>query len=74
METGAASFREKKREDNMFEKENGDQQSHGVGAGAKSDGSTERQPDVVDDHPGKSRSTFYTSHSVILYVCRFFQI
>lgn len=47
-------------------KENGEQRSNGIQAGAKSVRS-DRQPDVVDDHPGKSRSTFYSSHSVILY-------
>lgn len=75
MEKEAASFRLKKREDDMFEKEdgeetpkeNGDQRSNGIGADAKSDRSTDRQPDVVDDHPGKSRSTFHTSHLLFMF-------
>ena len=39
-------------------KENGGQQSNGISGVDKSDGSEDRQPDVVDDHPSKSRSTF----------------
>ena len=54
----------------MFEKEegeetpneNGEQQSNGIQADAKSD-RTDRQPDVVDDHPGKSRFTLNSCHS-----------
>lgn len=75
VEKEAASLRQQKREDDMFEKEgeetlkeNGEQQSNGIGADVKSDRSTDRQPDVVDDHPGKSRSTLHTSHPVILCV------
>ncbi|KAK8543560.1 hypothetical protein V6N13_076364 [Hibiscus sabdariffa] len=37
-------------------KENGERQSNGIEKDAKSDRSAERQPDVVDDHPSKSRS------------------
>lgn len=83
MEKEAASLRHKKRQDDdMFEKEdgeetpkeNGEQQSNGIEADAKSSRSTDRQPDVVDDHPGKSRSTFHSSHSVFLYAYRFFPI
>ncbi|GMI92851.1 hypothetical protein HRI_002954400 [Hibiscus trionum] len=37
-------------------KENGKQQSNGIEKDAKSDRSAERPPDMVDDHPNKSRS------------------
>ncbi|KAF8393257.1 hypothetical protein HHK36_021498 [Tetracentron sinense] len=37
-------------------RKNGDLHSNGVEAEAKSDRSSDRQPDVVDDHPSKSRS------------------
>lgn len=56
-------------------KENGGRRSLGVEADVASDRSQDRLPDVVDDHPGKSRSTFHSSHtSVILYCYRFIQI
>lgn len=56
-------------------KENGGRRSNGIKADATSDRSEDRPPDVVDDHPGKSRSTFHSSHtSVILYCYRFIQI
>ncbi|XP_038696180.1 peptidyl-prolyl cis-trans isomerase CYP95-like isoform X2 [Tripterygium wilfordii] len=44
------------KESSRSPKENGEQHSNGIEAYAKSNGSTDRQPDVVDDHPGKSRS------------------
>lgn len=61
--------------DEEFLKENGERHSNGIGADSRSDRSEERQPDVMDDHPGKSRSTFHPCHtSVILYAYHFFQI
>ncbi|XP_061376394.1 peptidyl-prolyl cis-trans isomerase CYP95-like isoform X1 [Gastrolobium bilobum] len=39
-----------------FSKENGEQHRNGIGANHRSDRGEERQPDVMDDHPGKSRS------------------
>lgn len=36
-------------------KENGDRRSNGIEDDARSNGSPDRRPDVVDDHPGKSR-------------------
>ncbi|GAU15109.1 hypothetical protein TSUD_08470, partial [Trifolium subterraneum] len=39
-----------------FPKENGVQRSNGIGVNHSPDGSEERQPDVMDDNPGKSRS------------------
>lgn len=69
-----ASTRRKKREEES-PKENGEQRSNGVEVDANSDRSGDRQPDVVDDHPGKSRSTFNSCHtSVILYAYRLFKI
>ena len=57
-------------------KENGERRNNGIGgADYGSDRSEERQPDVMDDHSGKTRSTFLFSHtSVISYVYHFFQI
>ncbi|KAI5393830.1 peptidyl-prolyl cis-trans isomerase CYP95 isoform X2 [Lathyrus oleraceus] len=43
-------------EDGEFPKENGAQRSNGIGANHRSDRYEERQPDVMDDNPGKSRS------------------
>lgn len=59
-----------------FSKENGERHSNGIGgADYRSDRSEERQPDVLDDHSGKTRSTFLFSHtSVISYAYHFFQI
>lgn len=49
-------------------KENGEQRSNGIEAVSKSDRSADGQPDIVDDHRGKSRSTFHSCHtSLILY-------
>ncbi|WJX09838.1 peptidylprolyl isomerase [Trifolium repens] len=39
-----------------FPKENGAQHSNGIGVNYRPDRSEERQPDVMDDNPGKSRS------------------
>lgn len=57
-------------------KENGERRNNGIGgADYGSDRSEERQPDVMDDHSGKTRSTFFFSHtSVISYAYHFFQI
>ncbi|KAK1370019.1 PPIase cyclophilin-type domain-containing protein [Heracleum sosnowskyi] len=44
------------REDGEFPRENGQRKSNGIEMETKSEKSSERQPDVVDDHPGKSRS------------------
>lgn len=82
MDDAAASVHHKKREEaevlekeGASPKENGEKRSNGHGAGVKYDKSADRQPDIVDDHPGKSRSSFHSCHtSVILYAYRFFQI
>lgn len=56
-------------------KENGAQPSNGIRANYRPDRSEERQHDVMDDNPGKSRSTFQSCHtSVITYAYHFFQI
>lgn len=45
-------------------RENGDQRINGIETEAKSEKSADRQqPDIVDDHRGKSRSTFHSPHS-----------
>ncbi|KAF5748206.1 peptidyl-prolyl cis-trans isomerase CYP95-like isoform X1 [Tripterygium wilfordii] len=44
------------KESSRFPKENGERHSNGIEADAQSNGSADREPDVVDDHPGKSRS------------------
>ncbi|XP_038711017.1 peptidyl-prolyl cis-trans isomerase CYP95-like isoform X1 [Tripterygium wilfordii] len=44
------------KESSRSPKENGERHSNGIEADAKSNGSADREPDVVDDHPGKSRS------------------
>lgn len=60
-------------EEEEFPKENGGRRSNGIGTNYRSDRNEERQPDVVDDHPGKSRSTFQSCHtSVISYAYHFF--
>ena len=78
-----ASSRRKKRDEAILlekeegesPKENGEQRSNGIEKDAKSDRSEDRQPDVVDDHPGKSRSTLHSCHtSVILFAYRLFKI
>lgn len=55
-------------------KENGGQLTNGIGADYRSDRSEERQPDVMDDHPGKSRSISSFVTPVISYVNHIFQI
>ena len=58
-----------------FPKENGVQPSNGIMTNYRPDRSEERQHDVMDDNPGKSRSTFQSCHtSVISYAYHFFQI
>lgn len=55
-------------------KENGERQD-GAGEDSKSDRSANGQPDVVDDHPGKSRSNLYSACTrIIIYSYEFFQI
>ncbi|KAJ7958751.1 Peptidyl-prolyl cis-trans isomerase [Quillaja saponaria] len=63
IEKEVATIHKKKREEvDMLDKEedspkeNGEQRSNGIGADSKSDRSEDRQPDVLDDHPGNSRS------------------
>lgn len=51
------------KEDGRSIRENGEQQSNGVRADSKSDRIADRQPDIVDDHLGKSRSTFHFCHT-----------
>jgi peptidyl-prolyl isomerase G (cyclophilin G) len=56
-------------------KENGERHSNGTGAAYRSDRSEERQPDVMDDHLGKSRSTSLSCHTlVICYGYNFFHL
>lgn len=43
-------------------KENGGKQTNGYERDSRSDRNGTRQPDVVEDHPGKSRSTLNSSH------------
>lgn len=82
MDGDASSNHHKKREqeivlekESAFPKENGEQRSNGLRTDPKYDKTADRQPDIVDDHPGKSRSSFDSCHtSVILYAYRFFQI
>ena len=62
-------------EEEEFPKENGERHSNGNEANYRSDRSEGRQPDVMDDQPGKSRSTFHSCHtSVIYYAYHFFKI
>ncbi|KAK3023892.1 hypothetical protein RJ639_044514 [Escallonia herrerae] len=44
------------REEGEYPKENGEPQSNGIEVDNRSEKSADRQPDIVDDHPGKSRS------------------
>lgn len=74
MEKNIAPNHNRRRESNMLEndgrspKENGQQRSNGIEASSKSEQSADKQPDIVDDHPGKSRSTFNSCHtSLIVY-------
>jgi peptidyl-prolyl isomerase G (cyclophilin G) len=48
-------------------KENGERHSNGTGAAYRSDRSEERQPDVMDVHLGKSRSTSLSCHTLVIY-------
>lgn len=80
MEKNIAPNHNRRRESNMLEndgrspKENGQQRSNGIEASSKSEQSADKQPDIVDDHPGKSRSTFNSCHtSLIVYAYWFFQ-
>lgn len=54
-------------EELRYPNENGDQQSNGYEKDARSAKNDDGQPDVVEDHPGKSRSTFNSSHISSLY-------
>ena len=48
-------------------KENGERRSNGIAeVNSKSDRCCERQPDIVDDHPGKSRSTLHSCHASVI--------
>lgn len=49
-------------EEFRYPKENGEQQSNGYEKDSRSGRNEDGQPDVVEDHPGKSRSTFNSSH------------
>lgn len=49
------------KEDGKSVRENGEQRSNGIQADSKSDKIADR--DIVDDHPGKSRSTFNSCHT-----------
>ena len=53
-------------------KENGEQKTNGYERDAISGRSGDRQPDVVEDHPGKSRSKFPFFHVTSLYAYQFF--
>lgn len=62
-------------EEEEFPKENGEWHSNGTGANHRSDRREGRQPDVMDDQLGKSRSTFHSCHtSFISYAYHFFKI
>uniref|UniRef100_A0A803MJT1 peptidylprolyl isomerase n=1 Tax=Chenopodium quinoa TaxID=63459 RepID=A0A803MJT1_CHEQI len=51
--------------------ENGEQRSNGYDKDARSGRNEDRQPDVVEDHLGKSRSTINSSYISSLYAYRF---
>uniref|UniRef100_A0A3Q7HNV6 PPIase cyclophilin-type domain-containing protein n=1 Tax=Solanum lycopersicum TaxID=4081 RepID=A0A3Q7HNV6_SOLLC len=64
----AVSLHHKKEATDIFEgeevefpKENGERQSNNTKMEIRSDKPVDRQPDVVDDHPGKSRFTLHFS-------------
>ncbi|KAH1212847.1 Peptidyl-prolyl cis-trans isomerase CYP95 [Glycine max] len=62
-------------EEEEFPKENGEWHSNSTGANHRSDRREGRQPDVMDDQLGKSRSTFHSCHtSFISYAYHFFKI
>lgn len=56
------------REEGEFPRENGQLKSNGIEMETKSEKSSERQPDVVDDHPDKSRSTLHFFALEFLFV------
>lgn len=58
-------------EESRFPKENGAPRSNGYERDARSRRSEDRQSDVVEDHPGKSRSIAHSSHLCCLYDYRF---
>jgi len=58
-------------EDIRSPRENGNQLSDEFERDARSDRSKDRQPDVVEDHPGKPRSTFSSSHTSNIYAYPF---
>ena len=56
-------------EEGEFPKENGEPQSNGIGVETRSQKNADKQPDLVDDHPDKSRFTFHFFHTcVVIYV------
>lgn len=55
-------------EESRFSKENGAPRSNGYERDARSRRSEDRQPDVVEDHPGKSRSIAHSSHLCCLMI------
>lgn len=61
--------------DDKSPKENGQQQSNGIEADSRSERGAASQPDEVDNHRGKSRSTFNSCQaSLVLYDYWNFQI
>lgn len=59
------------REEGEFPRENGQRKSNGIDMETKYEEVAERQPDVVDDHPGKSRSLCLSLHlsSCLCFEC-----
>jgi len=55
-------------EQEEFPKENGERLSNGTGSDHRSERSEVRQPDVMDDQPDKSRSTFHSCHTPQLFL------
>jgi len=55
-------------EEEELPKENGERRSNGTGANYRSERSEGRQPDVMDDQPDKSRSTFHSCHTPQLFL------
>jgi len=60
-------------EEEEFPKKNEEQSSYGTRANYRSDRSQGRQPDVMDDQPGKSRSTFHSCHTSYFLCLPFLQ-
>ncbi|KAK6158803.1 hypothetical protein DH2020_006117 [Rehmannia glutinosa] len=56
------------REEGEFPRENGDHQSNGIGLEMESDQSADRHPDLVDDHPSKSRFVLLSFKFLFFYV------